>query len=360
MEKSHSNDVRLPLATTFSVLQPTAVGFNSFLITTMSPPNVQLRALGPVELASFSPKTFGRSKDKTWAIVKGVVSELDDDLRVKQALPLPPVADGSTLCDVDNGAALVLIDGQLSLLLEDGAKSLEIANVDMAKFVGGAILASAPEGNAHKLVLVSRDGEVQSQHVVQDASDARAWIHPHPSGTAVVELAMGQDGCITCTVSIDSVAGTLTVAPLNIPAEYTVSGFNPDGTKLFLGAHPNDSHVIAVMDWATNEITKTLRSDGLLAAINDEGDELDAAFDVHGGWLTPDLIICSTTQYGLRVVVADGGLHNPQLGELPDFQPPPDAEDAEILWLYVIGNRRFVARTWVDGEMATRLYEVEP
>lgn len=310
----------------------------------------KLIALGDVSLKTMCI----RSSSGDWAIVDGAVSALGEGVTVTRTLPLPVQPAGTTLFDVDGDAALVRTDGELFLIQPDGTTTLPIPGADMAKFVPAGILAAAPQDDdGHKLVLLTREGAVVAEHVDAEAKDAAASILVHPSGTAaVVELAMGQDGCVT--LEADLRGGTLEVRPFVVSDDYVVSEFSGDGTRLLLSAHPNSGEGIAVMDWASRTIVDTLTAASVMP------DEMeDAAFDLYASWVAPGCIVAATTQTGLHVVVTDGQLGTARLEPLPDFKPTPHPDDAEIMWLYPVSSRRFVARVWLDGEQMTRLYEVQ-
>jgi hypothetical protein len=311
---------------------------------------VKLRAVGDSPLKTL----FVRNASGDYGIVDGVVSALDNDAGAARALPLPAQAAGTSLLDVEGGAALVRANDELRLVTPSGSTPLPVTSADNAKFVPGGILATAPEGEGHKLILLTRDGAVVAEHVDPEAQDARASILVHPfDKAAVVELAMGQDGCIVLEADL---SGGLAVKHLDIPEDYVVAEFSTDGSRLLLGAHPNSAASIAIMDWPARKIIHTLQSESVLSAESNDDDE--AAFDLSAGWVAPDCIVVGTTQFSLRVVVTDGQLGNATVHELPDFSPFPEADDAEIMWLYPIGSRRFVAHIWVDGEKMTRLYEI--
>ena len=75
---------------------------------------------------------------------------------------------------------------------------------DAAALLGGLLVVAVPDGERHRLLaLDSATGAILDDQAI-DADDARAFLYQHPAeDTAILQLAMGQDGVLAFRVDVE-------------------------------------------------------------------------------------------------------------------------------------------------------------
>ncbi|NKT15151.1 hypothetical protein GS495_19835 [Rhodococcus hoagii] len=114
-------------------------------------------------------------------------------------------------------------------------------------FAGGLAIAATRLCLDRLLALDPATGDLLHEQDV-DAPDARAFLHPHPTGdTAVLELAMGQDGVLAYRVDVDGMRVHLT--EILAGEDPVIAGFSPSGTGLLVTPYPSDPETVRILGW---------------------------------------------------------------------------------------------------------------
>ncbi|RMI35393.1 YncE family protein [Nocardia stercoris] len=233
----------------------------------------------------------GRPTFALWR--EGAVRLLDDRLAEKTQRVLPLEGD-----------VRVLAAAGLDLLVLAAAGGLVVAGTDVvtpagtpadaAALVGGRLVVAVADGERHRLlVLDSATGTILDTQAI-DADAARAVLHPHPAeDTAILELAMGQDGVLAFRVDVEG--SRLHVTEILAGDDPVIAGFSPSGARLLVTPY-SDPQTVRMLSWP--ELEEIARLDA---------DDVDAAygFGLAGCWIDDDRVAVYATEDALMVTGAN-------------------------------------------------------
>lgn len=169
------------------------------------------------------------------------------------------------------------------------------------------------------------------------AGDARAFLHPHPvQDTAILELAMGQDGVLAYRVDVEG--SRLHLTEILAGDDPVIGGFSPSGTKLLVTPYPSDPETVRVLSWPDlNEISRLDASD--------VGAEY--GFGLAGCWINDGRVAVYATEDAL--IVADENFDSSERLVLPiDF-----GDEGEIEKLTHLGSGNVAIGAWTPSGRLT-------
>ncbi|MFK0403395.1 hypothetical protein ACIQTT_13750 [Microbacterium sp. NPDC090225] len=273
-----------------------------------------------------------RLLDDQLSEVNGRALELTGDVRVRAASALD---------------RLVLTTGDDTVLV--GAETVTVAglSIDAAALVGELVVATAPvdDGGHRVLLLDPATGAVVDEHRV-DADDAMAVVHPHPTGPVVViELAMGQDGCLALRVEVDASGPSgaqLRLTEILAGHDPVIAGFRPAGDRLLMAPYPSDPETARVFAWPSlDEVGQVSAAD------------IDAeyGFGLAACWIDDDRAVLVAPEHA--VVLTGSALDAPERVDLSEML----GDDAEIESLTPLAPGRIAAGVWTPNGRSTRVIE---
>ncbi|MFD7843519.1 hypothetical protein ACFV4K_11375 [Nocardia sp. NPDC059764] len=286
-----------------------------------------LDILDPMSGLVFAGEAGGRPTFALWR--DGAVRLLDERLaeNAQRVLPL-------------EGGVRVLAASALDLLVLSAAGGLVIAGeevvtvagtpADAAALLGGLLVVAVPDGEKHRLrVLDPATGAILDDQAI-DADDARAFLHRHPvEATAILELAMGQDGVLAFRVDVEG--SRLHLTEILGGEDPVIAGFSPSGARLLITPYPSDPQTVRMLSWPDlKEISRL------------DANDVDAeyGFGLAGCWITDDRVAVYATEDAL--IVTDENLDSPERIPLPiDF-----VSEGEIESLTPLGSGNVAIGAW--------------
>lgn len=283
----------------------------------------------------------GAGEDSQARLRDGVAVLLDDRLEETATRDLGR-SDTRRLLAAD-GLARLAVATETGLLLV-GAESVHVDGdgFDSAAFLGDLLVATRPEGAEHEVLLVDPVTGAVLDRVAIDAEDAAAFITRHPhEPIVVIELAMGQDGCLALRVHVENRA--LVVSEILPGQDPVVAGFSPAGDRLLVVPHPSDMEAVRVLSWPDLEEVGALSAEDL---------PTEMGFGLAACWIDDDRIACYATEDAL--VVTDGALRGPERVTMPvDF-----VEEGDLESLVRLRPGRVAAGIWMPGGRSTLVLDV--
>lgn len=213
---------------------------------------------------------------------------------------------------------------------------------DSAAYVGDGLLVTAKAKEGHRVLLLDpATGEVLEQTVV-DADHAAGFITPHPSEpVALIELAMGQDGCVAFRADVDRTTFRLTEVLAG--QDPVIAGFSPSGNRLLVVPHPSDPDAVRVLAWPTLDEVGRLTAEEL---------DTEIGMGLPGCWVDEDRIAVYAMEDAL--VLTDGELTEPVRVTLAlDFGDNGDLES-----LIPLAPGRVAAGVWTPKGRSTLVMEI--
>lgn len=275
----------------------------------------------------------------------GAVRLLDsrlDEIDVKP-LELPTEA---RLLAAQGLERLALAAGSNLLLLGERLTNLTGLACDGAAFIGDHLIATAPADEGHRLLLIDPATGQTLDEVLVDADDAGAFITVHPRDpVAVIEFAMGQDGCVALRVGIDDPQGSPSLRATEIlrVEDAVFAGFDAAGERLLVVPHPSDPDALRVLAWPSLDELGRLSTEHLGTEI---GIGLPAC------WVDDDCIAAYAIEDSL--IVTDGSLRNPARVALPiDF-----GDDGDLESLTSLRPGRVAAGVWTPNGRRTLVLDL--
>ncbi|MEV0466446.1 hypothetical protein AB0I30_32725 [Nocardia tengchongensis] len=290
--------------------------------------------LDPMSGLALAGEVGGRATFALWR--DGAARLLDDGLGENSKRELP----------VEDEARVLAASG-LDLLVLASADGLVIAGAevvtmpgmpaDAVALLGGSLVVAVPDGERHRLLMLdSATGTVLDDQAI-DAADARAFLHPHPDeDTAILELAMGQDGVLAFRV--DAEGSRLRLTEILAGEDPVIAGFSPSGNRLLVTPYPSDPQTVRMLSWP--DLTEISRLDA---------SEVDAeyGFGLAGCWINDDRVAVYATEDAL--IVTDENLDSPERIALPiDFR-----DEGEIESLTPLGSGTIAVGAWTPAGRLT-------
>ncbi|MFC9790072.1 hypothetical protein [Rhodococcus sp. NPDC127528] len=289
--------------------------------------------LDPMPGLVFADGTGGRLSFALWR--DGAVRLLDDRLTENSQREFPMEGD---VC--------VLAASSLDLLILASAGGLVIAGeevvtvpgmpADAAALLGGLVVVAVPDGERHRLlVLDSGTGAILDDQAI-DADGARAFLHPHPADdTAILELAMGQDGVLAFRVDVEG--SRLHLTEILAGDDPVIAGFSPSGARLLVTPY-SDPQTVRMLSWPDlKEISRLDASDV----------DAEYGFGLAGCWINDDRAAVYATEDAL--IVADENLDSSERIALPiDF-----GDEGEIEKLTHLGSGNVAVGVWTPAGRLT-------
>ncbi|MCV7392283.1 hypothetical protein [Mycolicibacterium porcinum] len=266
----------------------------------------------------------------------GAVRLLDDKLAEIAQRELPLEDDVCVLAA--SGLDLVVLACAGGLVIA-GEEVVTVPGMpaDAAALLGGRPVVAVPDGERHRLrVLDSATGAILDDQAI-DAEDARAFLHPHPvQDTAILELAMGQDGVLAYRVDVEG--SRLHLTEILAGDDPVIGGFSPSGTKLLVTPYPSDPETVRVLSWPDlNEISRLDASD--------VGAEY--GFGLAGCWINDGRVAVYATEDAL--IVADENFDSSERLVLPiDF-----GDEGEIEKLTHLSSGNVAIGAWTPSGRLT-------
>lgn len=228
------------------------------------------------------------------------------------------------------------------LLVGDDVVHVDGIGFDGAVFLGDHVIATRPDGEEHEVLLLDHVTGSRLDRMTIDAEDAAAFVTRHPhEPVAMIELAMGQDGCLALSARVQGEA--LVVVEILAGTDPVVAGFSPAGDRLLVAPHPSDGETIRVLSWPGLDELGSLSA----AELNAE-----MGFDLAACWIDDERIGCYATEDAF--VVTDGLLRDPERVTLPiDFGDEGDLES-----LVPLAPGRVAAGIWMPSGRSTLLLDI--
>lgn len=282
----------------------------------------------------FAGKADGRLTFALWR--DGAVRLLDDRLAENSQRELPLEDDARVLAA--SGLDLVVFASAGGLVIA-GEELVTVPGMpaDAAAVLGGRVVVAVPDGERHRLlVLDSATGATLDDQAI-DAGDARAFLHLHPvEDTAILELAMGQDGVLAFRVDVEGTRLHLT--EILAGDDPVIAGFSPSGARLLVTPYPSDPETARVLSWPDlKEISRL-----------DAGDvDAEYGFGLAGCWIDDDRAAVYATEDAL--IVADENFVSTERVVLPiDFR-----DEGEIERLTYLGSGNVAVGAWTPAGRLT-------
>lgn len=290
--------------------------------------------LDPMSDLVFAGEAGGRPTFARWR--DGAVRLLDDRLSESSQRVLPLEDDVRVLAA---SALDLLVLASADRLVIAGEDVVTVAGIpaDAAALVGELLVVAVPDGERHRLLaLDSATGGIVDDQAI-DAEYARAFLHPHPAeDTAILELALGQDGVLAFRVDIEG--SHLHLTEILAGDDPVIAGFSPSGARLLVTPYPSDPQTVRVLSWP--DLTEISRLDA--------GD-VDAAygFGLAGCWIGDDRAAVYATEDAL--IVTDENLDSSERIALPiDF-----GDEGEIESLTPLGSGNVAVGAWTPAGRLT-------
>lgn len=268
----------------------------------------------------------------------GVVRLLDGRLEEVETLEL----DASKVLAARGLDQLIATDGSTLLLVRTDAVAVPDLCCDAAAFLGGLVLATAPARTGHRILLIDPDTGRLLDEATVEAEEASAFITTHPSEpTALIEFAMGQDGCIVTRV--DVIDGSLHVVGFLDGQDPVIAGFSPTGTSLLVTPYPGDPELAQVLAWPS------LVETGRFSA-SDFGTEI--GIGLAACWIDEERIALYAIEDAL--VITDKNLTNPRRVPFP----VAFGADGDLEALTRLEPGRAAASVWTPAGRSLMVFEV--
>lgn len=265
----------------------------------------------------------------------GAVRLLDDRLAEIAQRELPLEDDVCALAA--SGLDVVVLSCAGGLVIA-GREVITMPEVpaDAAALLGGLLVVAVPDGDRHRLLMLdSTTGAILDEQVI-DAGDARASLHPHPAAdTAILEIAMGQDGVLAFRVDVEG--SRLRLTEILAGDDPVIAGFSPSGARLLVTPY-SDPQAVRVLSWPDLEETSRL-----------DASDIDAeyGFGLAGCWINDEQIAVYATEDAM--IVADENLDSSERIVLPiDF-----VEEGDIERLTHLGSGNVAVGAWTPSGRLT-------
>ncbi|MFF2272211.1 hypothetical protein ACFVTX_08045 [Agromyces sp. NPDC058136] len=294
--------------------------------------------LDPIPGLVFAGEVDGRRTFAAWR--DGAVRLLDDRLAEVAHRKLSLAGDARVLAASGLDLVVIAAAGGVTIVEDDEVDLLELP-ADAAAIVNGLLVITAPENEVHRVLLLDRaTGAVLDEQTAQ-VDDARAALYPHPNdGTAVLEMALGQDGTLVYRVDVEE--SRLRLTAILEGDDPVIAGFSPSGDRLLVVDDPSALETVRALTWP-----------GLDALSRVEADEVDAeyGFGLAGCWIDDDRVAFYATEDSL--IVATGDLGSPERVELPIAF----GDDGEIESLTPLGRGGVAVGAWTPAGRLTLVVE---
>lgn len=265
----------------------------------------------------------------------GAVRLLDDRLAEIAQRELPLEDDVCALAA--SGLDVVVLSCAGGLVIA-GREVITVPEVpaDAAALLGGLLVVAVPDGDSHRLLMLdSATGAILDEQVI-DAGDARASLHPHPAAdTAILEIAMGQDGVLAFRVDIEG--SRLRLTEILVGDDPVIAGFSPSGARLLVTPY-SDPQAVRVLSWPGLEETSRL-----------DARDVDAeyGFGLAGCWINDGRVAMYATEDAM--IVADENFESSKRIVLPiDF-----VEEGDIEKLTHLGSGNVAVGAWTPSGRLT-------
>ncbi|MCV7065668.1 hypothetical protein H7H51_07950 [Mycolicibacterium farcinogenes] len=275
----------------------------------------------------------GRMTFAVWR--DGAVRLLDDRLAEIAQRELPLEDDVCALAA--SGLDVVVLSCAGGLVIA-GREVITVPEVpaDAAALLGGLLVVAVPDGDSHRLLMLdSATGAILDEQVI-DAGDARASLHPHPAAdTAILEIAMGQDGVLAFRVDIEG--SRLRLTEILVGDDPVIAGFSPSGARLLVTPY-SDPQAVRVLSWPGLEETSRL-----------DARDVDAeyGFGLAGCWINDGRVAMYATEDAM--IVADENFESSKRIVLPiDF-----VEEGDIEKLTHLGSGNVAVGAWTPSGRLT-------
>ncbi|MFF0632199.1 hypothetical protein ACFYTS_06815 [Nocardia sp. NPDC004151] len=290
--------------------------------------------LDPMSGLVLAGEAGGRPTFALWR--DGAVRLLDDRLAENSRRELP----------LDDDVRVLAASG-LDLLILASAGGLVIAgeevvtvpglSADAAALLGGLLVVAVPDGERHRLLaLDSATGAILDDQAV-DADAARAFLHRHPAGdTAILELAMGQDGVLAFRVDVEG--SRLHLTEILAGDDPVIAGFSPSGARLLVTPYPSDPETVRMLSWPDlREISRLDASDV----------DAEYGFGLAGCWIDDDRVAVHATEDAL--IVTDENFDSSERVALPiDL-----GDEGDIETLTHLGSGSVAVGAWTPAGRVT-------
>lgn len=290
--------------------------------------------LDPMSGLVFAGEAGGRLTFALWR--DGAVRLLDNRLAENSQRELPLEDD---VCLLAASSLDLLVLAAAGGLVIAGQEVVTVPGIpaDAAALLGGQLVVAVPDGESHRLlVLDSATGAILDDQAI-DAADARAFLHPHPAeDTAILELAMGQDGVLAFRV--DVAGSRLQLTAILAGEDPVIAGFSPSGARLLVTPYPSDPETARILSWPDlKEISRLDASD------------VDAAygFGLAGCWINDDRAVVYATEDAL-IVTDENFDSSERVALLIDF-----CDEGEIESLTHLGSGNVAVGVWTPAGRLT-------
>ncbi len=290
--------------------------------------------LDPMSGLVFAGEAGGRPTFALWR--DGAVRLLDDRLAENSQRELALEEEVRVLAAAGLDLLVLASAGGL-VIAGDDVVTVPGLRADAAALLGGVLVVAVPDVECHRLlVLDSATGAILDDQTI-DADDARAFLHPHPAeDTAILEVAMGQDGVLAFRV--DAEGSRLHLTEILAGEDPVIAGFSPSGARLLVTPYPSDPETVRILSWPDlKEIARLDASD------------VDAAygFGLAGCWISDDRAAVYATEDAL--IVTDENFDSPERIALPiDF-----GDEGEIESLTYLGSGNVAVGAWTPAGRLT-------
>ncbi|MFC9515522.1 hypothetical protein ACFTSD_07330 [Nocardiaceae bacterium NPDC056970] len=299
----------------------------------LSSPDV-IDVLDPMSGLVFAGEAGGRLAFALWR--DGAVRLLDNRLAENSQRELPLEDD---VCLLAASSLDLLVLAAAGGLVIAGQEVVTVPGIpaDAAALLGGQLVVAVPDGESHRLlVLDSATGAILDDQAI-DAADARAFLHPHPAeDTAILELAMGQDGVLAFRV--DVAGSRLQLTAILAGEDPVIAGFSPSGARLLVTPYPSDPETARILSWPDlKEISRLDASD------------VDAAygFGLAGCWINDDRAAVYATEDAL-IVTDENFDSSERVALLIDF-----CDEGEIESLTHLSSGNIAVGVWTPAGRLT-------
>ncbi|WP_441964753.1 hypothetical protein [Mycolicibacterium houstonense] len=265
----------------------------------------------------------------------GAVRLLDDRLAEIAQRELPLEDDVCALAASGLDVVVLSCAGGI-VIAEREVITMPEVPADAAALLGGLLVVAVPDGDRHRLLMLdSATGAILDEQVI-DAGDARASLHPHPAAdTAILEIAMGQDGVLAFRVDVEG--SRLRLTEILAGDDPVIAGFSPSGARLLVTPY-SDPQAVRVLSWPDLEETSRL-----------DASDVDAeyGFGLAGCWINDEQIAVYATEDAM--IVADENLDSSERIVLPiDF-----VEEGDIERLTHLGSGNVAVGAWTPSGRLT-------
>ncbi|WP_433666164.1 hypothetical protein ACQP06_20760 [Nocardia sp. CA-136227] len=298
-----------------------------------------LDILDPMSGLVFAGEAGGRPTFAVWR--DGAVRLLDDRLAENAQRVLPLEGDVRVLAA--SGLDLLVLSSSGGLVIA-GGEVVTVAGIpaDAAALLGGLLAVAVPNGERHRLLALDpATGAILDDQAI-DADDARAFLHLHPvEDTAILELAMGQDGVLAYRVDVEG--SRLHMTEILAGEDPVIGGFSPSGARLLITPYPSDPETVRMLSWPDlKEISRLEASDV----------DAECGFGLAGCWINDDRAAVYATEDAL--ILTDENLGSPERIPLPiDF-----VDEGEIESFTPLGSGKVAIGAWTPAGRLTLVVSI--